>query len=113
LNCASGWVPYNGGTLELEQQWRVDGGCFWGVSNATDCNDAWAICARTNSQLATKRSYRDGTVAPLMMSEFQKLVPKLSGKKVSEAYVCLTKYDGYIPTKANVQRSKKACSTTG
>ena len=45
-----------------------------------------------------------------MMSEFQKLVPRLSRKKVSEAYVCLTKYDGYIPTKANVQRSKKACS---
>ena len=111
MNCASGWVAHNGGTLE--QQWRVDGGCFRGIPNAQDCNTAWEICARANSMLATKRSYQDGTVAPLMVSEFQKLVPKLSGNKYSEAYVCVTKYDGYTPPKANIHRSKKACSTLG
>ena len=107
MNCASGWVPYNGGTLE--RRWRVDGGCFRQISNAKDCNAAWAICAKSNSQLATKRSYRDGTKAPLTVRELQKLVPKLSGD--SESYVCVTKYDGYIPPEANIQESKKACST--
>ena len=107
MNCASGWVPYNGGTLE--RRWRVDGGCFWQISNAEDCNAAWAICARSNSQLATKRSYLEGTKAPLTVRELQKLVPKLSGD--SESYVCVTKYDGYIPPEANIQESKKACST--
>ena len=108
---ATGWVSYNGG--DLEQQWRVDGGCFWGVFNAQDCNAAWAICARANSQLATKRSLRDGTKAPLIVREFQKLVTGEVGTGNSEAYVCVTKYDGYIPPEANIQRSKRACSTTG
>ena len=91
----------------------MDGGCFTGAKNIKDCNAAWSFCAKANSMLANKRSYQDGTVAPLMVSEFQKLVPKLSGNKYSEAYVCVTKYDGYIPPEANIQRSKKACSTTG
>ena len=111
LKCTSAWVPYNGGTLE--QQWRVDGGCFRGVPNTQDCNAAWEICARENSQLAYKRSYRDGTKAPLTMKELQKLSATNSWTARGKAYVCVTKYDGYIPPEANIQRSKKACSITG
>ena len=56
-----------------------------------------------------------------MVKELQKMVPKFSGYSKAynyqyndyEGYVCVTKYDGYIPPEANIQRSKKACSTTG
>ena len=113
---ATGWVPFNGG--DLEQQWRVEGGCFWGVPVALDCNTAWAVCSSENSSmLATKRSYRDGTEAPLMVREFLKLDPKLSAEVASETrwiagdYLCVTKYNMTSPSEANIQRSKKACST--
>jgi len=112
LDCASGWVPYNGGWLD--QEWRVDGGCFWGIPNAQACNASWLICAKANSMLATKRS-RDGTEAPLTVREFLNFgrVQRLSGYSEAEAYVCVTKHAGYIPPEANIQRSKKACSTRG
>ena len=72
-----------------------------------------SVLKQTACWLPREAINQDGTVAPLMVSEFQQLVPKLAGNKYSEAYVCVTKYDGYIPPEANIQRSKKACSTTG
>jgi len=117
-NCAPGWVHFGGGTLE--QEWRVDGGCFIsppGISRVQDCDAAWSICAELNSMLAYKRSYQHGTMEPLTVRELKNLVPRGSrprriGNSSNNAYVCVTKYDGYTPTEANMQRSRNACSTT-
>ena len=115
---ATGWVSYNGGTLDLGRvvgSWRVEGGCFWGVPKIVqDCNTAWAVCSsENNSMLATKRSYRDGTEAPLMMRHLLKLDPKLSAEVARGNYLCMTKYNMTSPSEADIQRSKKACSITG
>ena len=119
------WVLYGGGVLE--QEFRVDGGCFISASRLSNvqftytyqsCIDAVSICAEANSMLAYRRSKQDGTQGPLTWREFQKLLigedeyydyENLDEYGGFDPYVCVTKHASYTPSKANIERSKKAC----
>merc|ERR1719154_33506 len=119
------WVLYGGGVLE--QEFRVDGGCFISASRLSNvqftytyqsCIDAVSICAEANSMLAYRRSKQDGTIRPLTWREFQKLLigedeyyeyENLDEYGWFDPYVCVTKHASYTPSMANIERSKKAC----
>ena len=82
-----------------------------------DCDAAWALCAENNKQLATFRPdpYSSEGKKPLTWKTLLVTVADSTGKDPSKitdptlGYVCVTKYAGYTPTEANINRSRKAC----
>ena len=119
VRCARGWMRYGGGYTR--DNWRIDGGCFtlaaWNpAENPQDCDAAWALCAENNKQLATFRPdpYSSRGTKPLTWKTLKDTVTGQTcrGPRCGtlHQYVCLTKYDGYTETEANIQRSRRACA---
>merc|ERR1711913_38418 len=115
VKCARGWVRYGGGYTR--DNWRIDGGCFTLAArlnnneNPQDCDAAWALCAENNKQLATFRpeAYSSRGTKPLTWKTLKDTVTGQTcrGCGTLHQYVCLTKYDGYTETEANIQRSRR------
>merc|ERR1712079_68789 len=109
------------GQQYARDNWRIDGGCFTLAArlnnneNPQDCDAAWALCAENNKQLATFRPdpYSSRGTKPLTWKTLKDTVTGQTcrGPRCGtlHQYVCLTKYDGYTETEANIQRSRRAC----